>query len=197
MASPEHLANLIRTADGETEDLLRRYYGAERFARVQKAAYRDSELSVRRAPQTARENVVIVPGIMGSELSSAIAGASPRVLWLSFIQLFLFGRFPRLALQADGSQVTTIEGLASNGELNPVQGAFWEKHGLQCGFCTPGMIMTACDLLQNNPNPSEAEIRHALEGNYCRCTGYQNIVEAVKFAAERMRQRQMEPVMGG
>ena len=102
-----------------------------------------------------------------------------------------------LAVQADGSQVTTIEGVAKNGELHPIQQAFWEKHGLQCGFCTPGMIMTASDLLQNNPNPSEAEIRHALEGNYCRCTGYQNIVESVRYAAERMRQQQMEPVMGG
>ena len=102
-----------------------------------------------------------------------------------------------LAVQADGSQVTTIEGVAKNGELHPIQQAFWEKHGLQCGFCTPGMIMTAIDLLQNNPNPSEAEIRHALEGNYCRCTGYQNIVESVRYAAEHMRQQQMEPVMGG
>ena len=102
-----------------------------------------------------------------------------------------------LAVQADGSQVTTIEGVAKNGELHPVQKAFWEKHGLQCGFCTPGMIMTACDLLQNNPDPSEAEIRHALEGNYCRCTGYQNIVESVRYAGELMRQQQMEPVMGG
>jgi carbon-monoxide dehydrogenase small subunit len=102
-----------------------------------------------------------------------------------------------LAVQADGSQVTTIEGVAKNGELHPVQKAFWEKHGLQCGFCTPGMIMTACDLLQNNPDPSEAEIRHALEGNYCRCTGYQNIVESVRYAGELMRQQQMEPVVGG
>jgi carbon-monoxide dehydrogenase small subunit len=101
-----------------------------------------------------------------------------------------------LAVQADGSQVMTIEGVAKNGELHPVQKAFWEKHGLQCGFCTPGMIMTACDLLQNNPDPSEAEIRHALEGNYCRCTGYQNIVEAVRYAGELLRQQQMEPVMG-
>lgn len=102
-----------------------------------------------------------------------------------------------LAVQADGSQVTTVEGLAKNGDLHPVQQAFWEKHGLQCGFCTPGMIMTACDLLANNSDPSEAEIRHALEGNYCRCTGYQNIVESVKRAGELMRQQQMEPVMGG
>ncbi len=91
-----------------------------------------------------------------------------------------------LAVQADGSNVLTIEGLAQNGQLHPLQEAFWEKHGLQCGFCTPGMIMTAYDLLQRNPRPSEAEIRHGLEGNLCRCTGYQNIVAAVQYAAERM-----------
>jgi carbon-monoxide dehydrogenase small subunit len=88
-----------------------------------------------------------------------------------------------LAVQADGAQVTTIEGLAPDGGLHPLQTAFWEKHGLQCGFCTPGMIMTAADLLQRNPSPSEEEIRHGLEGNLCRCTGYQNIVEAVQAAA--------------
>jgi carbon-monoxide dehydrogenase small subunit len=91
-----------------------------------------------------------------------------------------------LAVQADGASVTTIEGLAKNGELHPVQAAFWEKHGLQCGFCTPGMILTACDLLARNPKPSEADIRHGIEGNLCRCTGYQNIVAAVKLASERM-----------
>jgi carbon-monoxide dehydrogenase small subunit len=92
-----------------------------------------------------------------------------------------------LAVQADGSKITTIEGLAQNGSLHPLQTAFWEKHGLQCGFCTPGMIMTAYDLLQHNPNPDDAEIRHGLEGNLCRCTGYQNIVAAVQHAAELMR----------
>ena len=92
-----------------------------------------------------------------------------------------------LAAQADGGEVTTIEGLAKNGQLHPVQTGFWEKHGLQCGFCTPGMIMTAVDLLQRNPNPSEAEIRHGLEGNLCRCTGYQNIVKAIQYAAEAMK----------
>ena len=89
-----------------------------------------------------------------------------------------------LAVQADGSSITTIEGLASDGKLHPVQEAFWEKHGLQCGFCTPGMIITVVDLLNNNPHPTEEEIRHGLEGTLCRCTGYQNIVEAVKHAAE-------------
>jgi len=91
-----------------------------------------------------------------------------------------------LAVQADGASVTTVEGLARNGELHPLQQAFWEKHGLQCGFCTPGMLMTACELLQKNPKPSEAEIRHGLEGNYCRCTGYQNIVASIQEAAQRM-----------
>jgi carbon-monoxide dehydrogenase small subunit len=88
-----------------------------------------------------------------------------------------------LAAQADGAHVTTIEGLATDGGLHPLQDAFWEKHGLQCGYCTPGMIMAAADLLQRNPNPSDEEIRHGLEGNLCRCTGYHNIVEAVKTAA--------------
>ncbi len=85
-----------------------------------------------------------------------------------------------LAAQVDGAEVTTIEGLAPAGGLHPLQDGFWEKHGLQCGFCTPGMIMAAADLLQRNPNPSDDEIRHGLEGNLCRCTGYHNIVEAVK-----------------
>jgi aerobic carbon-monoxide dehydrogenase small subunit len=92
-----------------------------------------------------------------------------------------------LAVQADGMNVTTIEGLSRNGQLHPVQQAFWDKHGLQCGFCTPGMILTACDLLRRNPNPTEAEIRHGIEGNLCRCTGYQNIVAAVQEASVRMK----------
>jgi carbon-monoxide dehydrogenase small subunit len=92
-----------------------------------------------------------------------------------------------LALQAVGSQVTTIEGLARNGELHPMQEAFREHHGLQCGFCTPGMIMSAIDLVQRNPNASEQEIREWLEGNLCRCTGYHNIVKAIQAAAQNMR----------
>jgi aerobic carbon-monoxide dehydrogenase small subunit len=92
-----------------------------------------------------------------------------------------------LAVQADGSDVMTIEGLAEGESLHPMQAAFWEKHGLQCGFCTPGMIMTAVDLLDRNPDPTDAEIRHAIEGNYCRCTGYQNIVAAIRHAAETIR----------
>src|SRR3546814_871931 len=87
-----------------------------------------------------------------------------------------------LALQADGAEVTTIEGLAKNGELHPMQAAFREHHGLQCGFCTPGMVMSAVDLLKKNPNPEEDEIREWLEGNICRCTGYHNIVKAIQSA---------------
>jgi carbon-monoxide dehydrogenase small subunit len=89
------------------------------------------------------------------------------------------------AVQADGANVTTIEGLASNGSLHPVQEGFWEKHGLQCGYCTPGMIIAATQLIDRNPNPSRDEIRHGLEGNLCRCTGYQHIVEAVEYAAKK------------
>ena len=92
-----------------------------------------------------------------------------------------------LAVQADGSTVRTIEGLANGSELHPLQTAFWEKHGLQCGFCTPGMIMVAADLLQRTPDPTDDEIRHAIEGNYCRCTGYQNIVAAIREAAATIR----------
>src|SRR5581483_11632279 len=92
------------------------------------------------------------------------------------------------AVQADGAAITTIEGLAQGAELHPIQRAFHEKHGLQCGFCTPGMIMTAAFLLQRNPSPSEEEIREALEGNLCRCTGYVNIVESIEYAAELMRE---------
>ena len=88
-----------------------------------------------------------------------------------------------LAVQADGAEVTTIEGLAAGDALHPLQDAFWEKHGLQCGFCTPGMIMASHELLRLTPDPSDAQIRHGLEGNLCRCTGYQNIVRAVRQAA--------------
>ena len=89
------------------------------------------------------------------------------------------------AVQANGHEVKTIEGMAQNGEMHPLQEGFWEEHGLQCGYCTPGMIMSAADLLQRNADPSEAEIRHALKGNLCRCTGYQHIVNAVLYAANR------------
>jgi aerobic carbon-monoxide dehydrogenase small subunit len=93
------------------------------------------------------------------------------------------------AVQADGAQITTIEGLAKNGQLHPIQEGFWEKHGLQCGYCTPGMILAALQLLQRYPRPTEAQIRHQLEGNLCRCTGYHNIVKAVQYAAEKMAGR--------
>ena len=98
-----------------------------------------------------------------------------------------------LAVQADGMALTTIEGMAGiNSELHPIQQAFREKHGLQCGFCTPGIIMTVHAMLHEHPNPTDAEIRHELSGNLCRCTGYQNIVEAVKLAAERLRESSSE-----
>jgi len=89
------------------------------------------------------------------------------------------------AVQADGSEVTTIEGLAANGQLHPLQEGFWEEHGLQCGFCTPGMIMTAVTLLADNPTPSEREIREGIAGNFCRCTGYQHIVNAIQHASKK------------
>ena len=93
------------------------------------------------------------------------------------------------AVQADGAQIMTIEGLAKNGQLHPIQEGFWEKHGLQCGYCTPGMILASYQLLQRYPRPTEAEIRHQLEGNLCRCTGYHNIVKAIEWAAEKMAAR--------
>jgi carbon-monoxide dehydrogenase small subunit len=105
-----------------------------------------------------------------------------------------------LALQADGATVTTIEGMATGEGLHPLQAAFWEHHGLQCGFCTPGMIMAAADLLQRTTEPSDDEIRHAIEGNFCRCTGYQNIVAAIRAAAAAMRTGEAVPsgaVQGG
>ena len=92
------------------------------------------------------------------------------------------------AVQVDGSEVVTIEGMAKGGKLHPLQESFWEKHGLQCGYCTPGMIMCSYQLLANTPSPTEREIRDALDGNLCRCTGYQNIVRAVESAGEKMRE---------
>jgi len=91
-----------------------------------------------------------------------------------------------LAVQADGAEIMTIEGLAQGGKLHPIQEGFWEKHGLQCGFCTPGMIISSYQLLQLNPKPTETEIRRGIQGNICRCTGYTNIVRAVQYAAEKM-----------
>ena len=91
-----------------------------------------------------------------------------------------------LAVQADGADITTIEGMANGDTMHPIQEAFKEEHGLQCGFCTPGMVMTAVDILKNNPNPTEDEIRHGLEGNFCRCTGYHNIVKSIQHAAGKI-----------
>ena len=98
-----------------------------------------------------------------------------------------------LAVQADGAEVKTIEGMADGAKLHPLQEAFWSDHGLQCGYCTPGMIMAAADLLQRNPDPTEEEVRHGLEGNLCRCTGYHNIVRAVIDAATEMREGSVTP----
>ena len=97
------------------------------------------------------------------------------------------------AVQANGHEVMTVEGLASNGQMHPLQKAFWEQQGLQCGFCTPGFLMTAYELLQHNPDPGEEEIRSALSGNICRCTGYQHIVNAVRAAAQALAQTTAEP----
>jgi carbon-monoxide dehydrogenase small subunit len=94
-----------------------------------------------------------------------------------------------LAVQADGGKVLTVEGLATNGKLHPIQEGFWEEHGLQCGFCTPGMMLTALQILERNPKPTEEQIRHGLEGNLCRCTGYQHIVNAVQYAARKMAEQ--------
>ncbi len=99
-----------------------------------------------------------------------------------------------LAVQADGADVQTVEGLAQGDKYHPVQQAFWDCHGLQCGFCTPGMVMASVSLLKRNPNPTDEEIRHQLEGNLCRCTGYQNIVAAVKQAAQAMSAGAAQPV---
>ncbi len=98
-----------------------------------------------------------------------------------------------LAAQAEGSEVTTVEGLATKGELHPVQEGFWERHGLQCGYCTPGMIMSAVALLSENDSPTEDEIRHGIEGNLCRCTGYHNIVRSIEYAAAKMRGEEPAP----
>ena len=97
------------------------------------------------------------------------------------------------AVQANGSTIQTIEGVAKDGQYHPVQEGFWEEHGLQCGYCTPGMIMSSIALLERNPNPTEPEIRHELEGNFCRCTGYQNIVRSVQYAAEKMKGTSVAP----
>jgi carbon-monoxide dehydrogenase small subunit len=98
------------------------------------------------------------------------------------------------AVQVDGAEILTVEGLEKDGQLHPVQQGFFEEHGLQCGFCTPGMMMTATALLSRNPNPSEAEVRHAISGNLCRCTGYVNIVKAIQYAGAKLRGELAEPV---
>lgn len=99
-----------------------------------------------------------------------------------------------LAAQADGAEILTVEGLAQDGKLHPIQEGFWEEHGLQCGFCTPGMMLAALQILERNPNPSEEEIRHGLDGNLCRCTGYQHIVNSVKNAARRLKEERLPAI---
>ncbi len=100
-----------------------------------------------------------------------------------------------LAVQADGAELLTVEGLAAqNGQLHPIQEGFWEEHGLQCGFCTPGMMLTALQILERHPDPSDDEIRHGLDGNLCRCTGYQHIVNSVKYAARKLKEQQIPAI---
>ena len=99
-----------------------------------------------------------------------------------------------LAVQVNGARISTVEGLEQNGQLHPVQDGFFQEHGLQCGFCTPGMMLTAVALLESNPNPSEDEIRHAISGNLCRCTGYVNIVKSIQHAAKKMQEAKATPV---
>ena len=99
-----------------------------------------------------------------------------------------------LAVQADGAEIVTVEGLAQNGKLHPIQEGFWEEHGLQCGFCTPGMMLTAAQILERIPDPSDEEIRHGLDGNLCRCTGYQHIVNSVRYAARKMKEESIPAI---
>ncbi len=99
-----------------------------------------------------------------------------------------------LAVQADGADLITVEGLAQDGKLHPIQEGFWEEHGLQCGFCTPGMLLTALQILERSPDPSEDEIRHGLEGNLCRCTGYQHIVNSIKYAARKLKEEHIPAI---
>jgi carbon-monoxide dehydrogenase small subunit len=153
------------------------------------------------------DNVPISINVNGSERQADVA---PRTLLVHFLRedlgltgthigcdptqcgactVLLDGKSAKsctvFAVQADGSSVTTIEGVGAGGELHPVQEGFWEEHGLQCGYCTPGMIMSGINLLNENKNPSEQEIREGISGNFCRCTGYQHIVNAIKYAANK------------
>ena len=134
-----------------------------------------------------RENV----GLTGTKYGCGIAQCGACTVHLDGVATRSCS-FPASA--AVGKKIVTIEGLAQNGELHPIQNAFWEKHGLQCGFCTPGMIMAAADLLSRDSDPTDAEIRHAIEGNFCRCTGYHNIVAAIREAASVMREGRAAPV---
>ena len=123
-------------------------------------------------------------GLTGSHWGCDTSNCGACVVWLDETPV---KSCTVLAVQADGAKITTVEGLEQGGKLHPVQEGFTEKHGLQCGFCTPGMLMTTSALLERNKNPSEQQIREAISGNLCRCTGYVNIVKAVQYAAEKMR----------
>lgn len=125
-----------------------------------------------------------VVGLTGTHIGceTSICGACTVILNKSAVKSCTL-----LAVQADGGEIVTIEGLAKKGQLHPVQEGFWECHGLQCGFCTPGMIIASHQLLERNPNPTEAEIRRGIEGNLCRCTGYQHIVDAVQYASKKLK----------
>lgn len=125
-----------------------------------------------------------VIGLTGTHIGceTSICGACTVILNKSAVKSCTL-----LAVQADGGEIVTIEGLAKKGQLHPVQEGFWECHGLQCGFCTPGMIIASHQLLERNPNPTEAEIRRGIEGNLCRCTGYQHIVDAVQYASKKLK----------
>ena len=160
---------------------------AERISLTVNGSPRDLEVEPRRLlVQAIREDLGLTGTHVGCDTSQCGA-----------CTVHLDGRAVKscsmLAVQADGAEVTTIEGLAQDGQLHPIQNAFWEKHGLQCGFCTPGMIMAAADLLKNDADPSDEEIRHAIEGNFCRCTGYQNIVAAIREAAAVLREGTSAP----
>jgi aerobic carbon-monoxide dehydrogenase small subunit len=134
-----------------------------------------------------RENIALTGTHIGCDTSSC--GACTVIVDGTAIKSCTM-----FAVQADGKSIETIEGVAEAGGLHPLQQGFWEQHGLQCGYCTPGMIMSAKALLARNPSPTEDEIRHGISGNLCRCTGYVKIVEAIQYAAEKLRERQPEEV---
>ncbi len=161
---------------------------AEHISLVVNGAQRDLDVEPRRLlVQVIREDLDLTGTHVGCDTSQCGA-CTVHVDGRAIKSCTMF------AVQADGSSVRTIEGMQSGEELHPLQAAFWAKHGLQCGFCTPGMIMAAADLLERNADPSDDEIRHAIEGNFCRCTGYHNIVAAIREAAGTYRAGAATPV---